>query len=164
MCALYGWLDFGKKLPHRLLKKLIQALANAAEERGTDAAGISYVKNGHITIYKRPKSAHKIKFNIPENTVAVMGHTRLATQGDKESNFNNHPFFGKADKAFAFAHNGVLYNDTALRKSNNLPDTKIETDSYVAVQLIEKYGSLDFDSLRNMAEDVMGNFVFTILD
>ena len=164
MCALYGWLDCGKKLPHRLLKKLTQALANAAEERGTDAAGISYVKNGHITIYKRPKPAHKIKFNIPENTSAVMGHTRLATQGDKENNCNNHPFYGKADRSFAFAHNGVLYNDTALSKAFNLPKTKIETDSYVAVQLIEKYGSLDFDSLRNMAEDVMGNFVFTILD
>jgi len=164
MCALYGWLDCGKKLPHKLLKKLTQALANAAEERGTDAAGISYVKNGHITIYKRPKPAHKVKFNIPENTVAVMGHTRLATQGDKENNYNNHPFPGHADKAFAFAHNGVLYNDTELRKFHNLPKTKIETDSYVAVQLIEQQKKLDFSSLRNMAEDVMGNFVFTILD
>jgi len=163
MCALYGWLDCGKKLPHKLLKKLTQALANAAEERGTDAAGISYVKNGHVTIYKRPKPAHKIKFNIPENTVAVMGHTRLATQGDKENNYNNHPFPGHANKDFAFAHNGVLYNDTSLRKSRNLPKTKIETDSYIAVQLIEKQGKLDFNSLKNMAEDVMGNFIFTIL-
>ncbi|MDE6834273.1 MAG: class II glutamine amidotransferase [Ruminococcus sp.] len=164
MCALYGWLDCGKKLPHKLLNKLTQALANAAEERGTDAAGISYIKNGHVIIYKRPKPAHKVKFNIPYGTKAVMGHTRLATQGDKENNYNNHPFYGKADKAFAFAHNGVLYNDTALRKSNNLPATKIETDSYIAVQLIERQKKLDFDSLRNMAEDVMGNFVFTILD
>lgn len=164
MCALYGWLDCGKKLPHKLLKKLTQALANAAEERGTDAAGISYVKKGRVTIYKRPKPAHKVKFNIPEDTVAVMGHTRLATQGDKHNNYNNHPFFGNADKAFAFAHNGVLYNDTELRKSHKLPVTKIETDSYVAVQLIEKYGRLNFDSLKNMAEDVMGNFVFTVLD
>ena len=164
MCALYGWLDCGKKLPHKLLKKLTQALANAAEERGTDAAGISYVKNGHVTIYKRPKPAHKVKFNIPNGTKVVMGHTRLATQGDKENNYNNHPFYGNADKAFAFAHNGVLYNDTALRKSHNLPKTKIETDSYVAVQLIERQKKLDFDSLRNMAEDVMGNFVFTLLD
>ncbi len=31
----------------------------------------------------------------------------------------------------------------------------IKSDSYVAVQFIEKYGSLDFDSLINMAEDVM---------
>ncbi len=40
MCALFGWLDCGKKLPHKLLKKLTQALANVAEERGTDASEI----------------------------------------------------------------------------------------------------------------------------
>lgn len=43
MCALFGWLDCGKKLPHKTLRKLTQELANAAEERGTDASGISYV-------------------------------------------------------------------------------------------------------------------------
>jgi len=44
MCALFGWLDCGKILSVRVLKKLTQALANAAEERGTDASGISYIK------------------------------------------------------------------------------------------------------------------------
>ncbi|MDE5991555.1 MAG: class II glutamine amidotransferase [Oscillospiraceae bacterium] len=165
MCALFGWLDCGKILSVRVLKKLTQALANAAEERGTDASGISYIRNDNqVTIYKRPKPAHKIKFRIPYGTGAVMGHTRFATQGNAEINCNNHPFPGKADKTFAFAHNGVLYNDTALRKSHNLPKTNIETDSYVAVQLIEEQGKLDFNSLRNMAEDVTGNFVFTLLD
>ncbi len=65
MCALFGWLDCGKKLPHRLLKKFTQELANAAEERGTDASGISYIKNGKVTIYKKAKPAHKMKFNFP---------------------------------------------------------------------------------------------------
>lgn len=163
MCALYGWLDCGKKLPHKFLNKLTQALANAAEERGTDAAGIAYVKNGRVTIYKRPRPAHKIKFKVPENTTAVMGHTRLATQGDKRNNYNNHPFYGKADKSFAFAHNGVLYNDKELRKSQKLPETKIKTDSYIGAQLIEKHGKLNFDSLCKMAENVLGSFVFTVL-
>jgi len=51
-------------------------------------------------------------------------------------NSNYHRFSGHADKEFAFVHNGVLYNDTALRKEYQLPKTNIETDSYVAVQLI----------------------------
>ncbi len=164
MCALFGWLDCGKKLSHKLLKKFTQELANAAEERGTDASGISYIKNGKVTIYKKAKPAHKMKFNFPEGTTAVMGHTRLTTQGNQKFNFNNHPFYGKADKEFAFAHNGVLYNDNTLRKEKHLPKTPIETDSYVAVQLIEKQGKLNFESLKNMAEDVQGNFTFTILD
>ena len=164
MCALFGWLDCGKVLPIRLLKKLTQALANAAEERGTDASGISYIKENHVTIYKRPKPAHKIKFRIPHDTGAVMGHTRYATQGDAEINSNNHPFYGHADVDFAFAHNGVIHNYQSLHTSEQLPEPKIETDSYVAVQLLEKSGKLNMDSLKSMAEKIRGSFVFTALD
>ena len=164
MCALFGWLDYKHIIPYKVLKKLTQALANSAEERGTDAAGISYIRDGRVTIYKRPKPAHKIRFNALEGTTAIMGHTRLTTQGNQKFNYNNHPFYGKADKSFAFAHNGVLYNDVELRKEKNLPDTHIETDSYIAVQLIEQQKKLDFNSLKNMAEMIRGNFTFTILD
>ncbi len=164
MCALFGWLDYKHIIPYKVLKKLTQALANAAEERGTDASGISYIKDGKVTIYKRPKPAHKIRFNAPDSTTAIMGHTRLTTQGNQKFNQNNHPFLGRADKSFSFAHNGVLYNDVELRKEKHLPDTHIETDSYVAVQLIEQQKKLDFNSLKNMAEAVQGNFTFTVLD
>ena len=164
MCALFGWLDYKGIVPHKILKKLTQALANSAEERGTDASGISYIRDGKIVIFKRPKPAHKLRFNVPDGTVAVMGHTRLTTQGNQKFNYNNHPFPGHADKEFAFAHNGVLYNDKDLRKEKQLPDTYIETDSYIAVQLIEQQGKLDFNSLKHMAEDVEGNFTFTVLD
>lgn len=88
----------------------------------------------------------------------------MTTQGNEKFNYNNHPFSAKADKSFAFAHNGVLWNDSELRKEKALPITHIETDSYVAVQLIEQQGKLDFDSLKSMAETVEGNFTFTVLD
>lgn len=165
MCALFGWLDYKGIVSYKILKKLTQALANAAEERGTEASGISYVSDGKITIYKRPKPAHKLRFNVPDGTKAVMGHTRMATQGDKSQNFNNHPFSGTAgDISFAFAHNGVLWNDKELRHDKKLPDTHIRTDSYIAVQLIESQNKLNLDSLRYMAETVEGNFTFTVLD
>ena len=49
MCSLFGWLDYQGIVPHRILRKLTQALANAAEERGTDAAGISYVRTAKLS-------------------------------------------------------------------------------------------------------------------
>ena len=165
MCSLFGWLDYQGIVPYRVKKKLTQVLANAAEERGTDASGISYVHGNDVVIFKRPKPAHKLHFSIPEGTVAVMGHTRMTTQGDEKHNYNNHPFSGTAgDTSFAFAHNGVLWNDKALRKDKLIPDTHIETDSYAACQLIETQGKLDFNSLKYMAETVEGNFTFTALD
>ena len=164
MCALFGFLDYGKRVPWRVLQKLVQALANASEVRGHHASGIAYNKADALTIFKRPKPAHKLHFHVPENTTAVMGHTRLTTQGDQKHNFNNHPFRGKAGTEFALAHNGVLYNDELLRSQLQLPDTQIETDSYIAVQLIESQHELTFDSMRYAAEKVRGYFTFTILD
>lgn len=164
MCALFGWLDYKGIVSCKLLKKLTQALANAAEERGTDASGISYIYDGNVVIYKRPKPAHKIRFAAPDDTRAMMGHTRMTTQGNEKYNYNNHPFLGHADISFALAHNGVLYNDKALRREKQLPETFIETDSYIAVQLIEQQKKLDFSSLQSMAESVQGNFTFTVLD
>lgn len=165
MCSLFGWLDFQGIVPHKVLRKLTQALANAAEERGTDASGISYVKDGQIVIFKRPKPAHRLHFNLPEGTRAILGHTRMTTQGSEKRNQNNHPFLGTTgDISFAFAHNGILYNDKELRKEKQLPVTAIETDSYVAVQLIESQHKLDFNSLRYMAEQVQGSFAFSLLD
>lgn len=93
-----------------------------------------------------------------------MGHTRLTTQGDQKFNYNNHPFRGHAGIDFALAHNGVLYNDDLLRSQLQLPDTQIETDSYIAVQLIESQKELTFDSMRYAAEKVRGYFTFTLLD
>ena len=165
MCSLFGWLDYQGIIPHKVLRKLTQALANAAEERGTDAAGISYINEGKVVIYKRPKPAHKLHFTPPECARAVMGHTRMTTQGNEKYNYNNHPFPGVAgDTSFAFAHNGVLWNDKALRKDKLIPDTYIETDSYAACQLIEQQNKIDFDSLKYMAEKVEGNFTFSVLD
>ena len=94
-----------------------------------------------------------------------MGHTRMTTQGSAKKNYNNHPFFGCVKgKRFALAHSGVLWNDRGLRHTKHLPKTKIQTDSYVAVQLLEQQKALDFDSLAKMAEQVEGSFSFAVLD
>ena len=46
----------------------------------------------------------------------------------------------------------------------SLTMTSVETDSYVAVQPLEQQKTLDFDSLKTMAEKVEGSFVFNVLD
>lgn len=165
MCCLFGFLDYRNNFNQKQKSKIISVLATACEARGTDATGIAYNHNNHLCIYKRALAAHKMKFSIPQGVNYVMGHTRMTTQGNEKFNYNNHPFPGTVDNAdFALAHNGVLYNDTSLRISENLPITNIETDSYIAVQLIEKKKSLDFTSLKYMAEQLRGSFTITLLD
>ena len=164
MCAVFGFLDYKGKISNAVLKKLIHTLSVAAEVRGTDATGIAYVRDGSMVTYKKPKPAHKVKLFFPRDTRAVIGHTRFTTQGSEKRNCNNHPFEGHCGtEMFAIAHNGVLYNDRELRREQHLPTTPIETDSYIAVQLLEQEQNLDAENVRRTAELVEGSFVFTIL-
>ena len=165
MCCLFGLIDTRCTLPGKEKSKLLHLLASESEARGTDAAGVAYNQRGHLYIQKRPVPGHKLQIRVRDDTAAVMGHTRLTTQGRASRNRNNHPFFGMAGgMPFALAHNGVLYNESRLRRAQRLPRTNIETDSYIAVQLIEQGRALTFDSLRHMAEQVEGSFTFTVLD
>ena len=165
MCAIFGVLDYKGKLTAAQRLHMVKSLSVAAEIRGTDATGIAYFQRDKLCIQKAPKPARKMKYRIPAEVQYIMGHTRMTTQGNPKQNQNNHPFAGQAgNQKFALAHNGVLTNDWELRFAENLPETEVETDSFVAVQLIEKEKKVTFLSIQKMAEKVQGSFTFTILD
>lgn len=167
MCALFGLLDYAHFFSRKQRIRIIKTLATECEIRGTDATGFAYTSLADQTVFtvKNAVPAHKLHIQLPASAMYIMGHTRMETQGSSKFNYNNHPFLGVTDKvAFALAHNGVLYNNAELKTTYNLPVSEIETDSYVAVQLIEKFGSLDFNTLSKMAETVYGTFAFTLLD
>ena len=164
MCCLFGVMDYKNTLDRKQLNRILNVLATACETRGTDATGIAYNVNGRLRIFKRPLPAHRMRFKVPENVTAVMGHTRMTTQGSEKFNYNNHPFYGNAETPFALAHNGVIYNEDIIRRRENLVATHIKTDSYIAVQLLERKGKLSFNSLRYMAEQLEGSFTITVMD
>lgn len=165
MCAIFGVLDYRGKLTPSQRLRMVRELGNAAEVRGTDATGIAFFQRDKLCIQKAPKPARRMKYRIPAEVRYIMGHTRMTTQGDAHRNQNNHPFPGRAGgQSFALAHNGVLHNDFILQRRYSLPPSSIETDSYVAVQLIERQKEVSPNSLRKMAEEVEGSFAFTVLD
>ena len=164
MCCLFGFVDYGHQLSRKSRSRLLTILSTACEERGTDATGIAYNVDGRQRVFKRPIPAHLMWYRVPVQATTVMGHTRMTTQGSARRNENNHPFRGRAGNInFTLAHNGILYNDRILRKEFKLPGSRIETDSYVAVQLLEQLGRMDFEGLRAMAEEVEGSFTITAL-
>ncbi len=165
MCCLFGIMDCDNNLSVRQRTRIFSVLASCCEVRGTDATGIAYHTNGHLTVYKRPRPAHRMHFRLPTDANIIMGHTRMTTQGNEKFNYNNHPFYGKVgNTTFALAHNGILHNDSELKQKYDLPKTNIETDSYVAVQLLEKEKALSFQSIASMAEELQGSFTLTVLN
>ena len=91
MCCLFGLVDYRRSLTVPQKNRLVSALAHAAEIRGTDATGIAYLRNRHLTVYKRPCAAHLMQFQVPPTSRVIMGHTRMTTQGSEKKNYNNHP-------------------------------------------------------------------------
>lgn len=163
MCGLFGFTCYGQTINN--LSELTNSLSFESAVRGTDATGVAYFRDGNLQITKDAKSAYNLKFKHSDDIRALIGHTRHSTQGSEKKNQNNHPFCGKLKSGkFALAHNGVLTNDQRLRHTFSLPKTKIETDSYIAVQLIEQQKKIDFESIAWMAEQVEGSFSFSILD
>ena len=164
MCCLFGLIDSHGQFSAKEKSHILSVLATECEERGTDATGIAYCSHRHLSIYKRPVEAHRMRFRIPADSRAIMGHTRMTTQGSAKKNYNNHPFFGCVkEKSFALAHNGIVWNDLELRRTKHLPRTKVQTDSFIAVQLIEQQKALNLSSLKCMVEQVEGSFSFSVL-
>lgn len=164
MCCLFGLVNYsGKK--NTDIDDIINRLAREATIRGMDSTGIAYNKDGVLKVYKKPKNAYELDFKGLSECVCVSGHTRHATQGDFEKNYNNHPFYGHCvNNKFALSHNGVLWNDRFLRDKFDLPKDRIETDSYIAVQLLEHFQTLNVENVAKMAELVQGSFSFTMTD
>ena len=165
MCCLFGLIDTAQYFTRQQKNDILHALATVSEARGQDATGVAYCHKGALMVSKRPVPGHIFPLQIPYDAAVIMGHTRLTTQGSEKKNYNNHPFLAPAGTgSFALAHNGVIRNDRLLREQEQLPATKIETDSYIAVQLLARSGEVSIDSLRNMAERLEGSFSFTVLD
>ncbi len=163
MCGLFGFSSYSHT-PIEGLSILTHSLAEESAIRGTDATGIAYSRSG-IQIQKEARAADTMQFHLPPDIRSLIGHTRHSTHGSAKRNCNNHPFAGKVPGCrFALTHNGILSNDAVLRETHHLPKSKIETDSYVAVQLLEQMRELSFTSIRKMAETVSGSYAYAILD
>ena len=164
MCAIFGLIDYNRVFTTRQRERILRVLSVECEVRGVDSTGFAFNSGGKLKIFKRPFPAHEMELHLRDEANIILGHTRMATKGNKQKNYNNHPFFGNAGIKFALAHNGVLYNENLIRQELNIPESHIQTDSYIAVQILEKIGELSEKSLVEMAEKVSGEFVFTLLD
>jgi len=165
MCCLFGLIDPQHRFSRKQKCKMLHPLAAASEVRGTDATGVAFNTSTGLCISKYPIPGHRFRFRVQDDTTAAMGHTRMTTQGAATQNFNNHPFYGTVGNTpFALAHNGMIHNDWELQRTHRLPKSRVATDSYVAVQLLEQRKDLSFESLAYVAEQLEGSFTLTLLD
>ena len=62
MCCLFGIVDHQSYFSVKKKNHILSVLSAECEERGTDATGIAYCSHDHLSIYKRPLEAHRLRF------------------------------------------------------------------------------------------------------
>jgi predicted glutamine amidotransferase len=147
-----------------LIKELKVSLLKA-KERGDDATGIAIIntETGKYEIYKKPVDANtfvsdkefaKTIKNFGDFNL-ILGHTRAATQGTKDKNINNHPFYHR-DTGSILTHNGTLWEYSGTIKQYDLK-VDGECDSEIILSMYDKY--MDF---KKAMKRVHGNFAIAL--
>lgn len=163
MCGIVGVIGNNKTTDILLngLEKL--------EYRGYDSAGI-YVnnENGKDFLVKEVGKISKLEDAVSTDVQGLVGigHTRWATHG-KPTVENAHPHFS-ADNRFYLVHNGVLTNFEEL-KTKYLQDVdfKSQTDTEVAVQLVDHFAKEGMDgeaAFRKSLSLIEGSYAFAMVD
>lgn len=166
MCGINGLIKFNKNLTKKQ-KALFKEILKNTELRGGHATGV-FMPNMVCKIDKPARNFVRTKLYkqiMEKNTKLLMGHNRLTTIGHESINSNNHPFM--TDR-FAFAHNGTFNNYSEVKRNQELENNGIETDSYVFLQLIDKYVkkmNLSVDkAISNACEEIDGSLACWLWD
>lgn len=173
MCGI-GALVLGKKKrskkEFRLIRESFEDLMVATQVRGHHATGAFVVNKSGIKFYKVPLPAsqaikqegwRKLMGDINEETVAVVGHVRFATQGDPDENENNHPIL---NGSIIGVHNGIIINDDEICTEHPYDE---EVDSAAIFALFAAHSRksrLSTGSIAKSLEELEGDFAIIAAD
>lgn len=166
MCGIFGiFLNNESRYPSGLIQKLVTHLFILSESRGKDAAGIAIISQGEHFLYKEPvcasifirKKTYKefiaktlgnkvdVKRRKAINKpLVILGHARLATNGDQNNIHNNSPI---VSDGVVGVHNGIIVNDAEIYNLFPLGAKKGIADSETLFSLLSYFINKDNLSL-----------------
>ena len=145
MCGIVGYV--GNK--ENCVRVLIDGLEKL-EYRGYDSAGIAFLNNDNIDVFKEKGKIVNLKSKIDLNINSNLGigHTRWATHGNATKE-NAHPH---KVGAITVVHNGIVENYNELKKDliNKGYVFNSETDTEVVAALIDYIYKKEKDMLKTI--------------
>ncbi|HET6461356.1 MAG TPA: hypothetical protein VFG29_11310 [Syntrophales bacterium] len=159
MCGIFGLIvhkDAGYS--PAFIKKSLLTLAQFSESRGKDSSGLVFrnESEGELQVFKgavplnyllkrkevanqldrMTEASYKSRPPDQQNTFAVMGHSRLVTNGSQLNDLNNQPV---VKDGVIGVHNGIIVNETELWSCHPEIQKACEIDTEVMLALIRKY-------------------------
>ncbi len=170
MCGIFGLLlADGVSFSARDLMDITNHLFKLSESRGKEASGIAVKVKGSIYVFKEAVSSSKLvkseKYrNLFKNQIkseayaegclkvplAILGHSRLQTNGLSGINSNNQPVIKSGAVGI---HNGIIVNDDKLWRMFPQLERKYEVDTEVFLSLLQSFRSKG-ESLTSAAKAV----------
>jgi hypothetical protein len=155
MCGIFGIIGASDSdLPVVAIEKTIRYLFILSSSRGKEASGIAIKAGQSIEVLKEPIIGTKLikleeykdllskKFkngnhnNRVKMPFAVVGHSRLVTNGSSSLNINNQPVISSGAIGI---HNGIIVNDNDLwTKFPNL-EKKFQVDTEIFLSLLQYF-------------------------
>jgi glucosamine--fructose-6-phosphate aminotransferase (isomerizing) len=148
MCGIFGVICAGRgRVDAALARDLALALLKHSETRGREAAGIAVHDGREIQVLKQggsvseflasPKLHALLDRGLAHfgagKTIAITGHSRLATNGAQSNVDNNQPVITHGSVAL---HNGIVVNDRELADRYPIIAPQSELDSEVLAALL----------------------------
>ena len=144
MCGIVGCI--GKNKGREYIINGLKTL----DYRGYDSAGVAFLKQNSIEIYKDAGSVEHVNSLIPSSLdgETLIGHTRWATHG-KPNKTNSHPHLSY-DGEFALVHNGIVerFAEHKANLINKGISFNSDTDTEVVVNMIALFYKEEKDVLK----------------
>lgn len=161
MCGIVGYIGEKNVIP------VLTGGLGKLEYRGYDSAGIAYLDNGRMTIYKEKGKLAELEKMVEgktaENTIGI-GHTRWATHGEP-NRVNAHPH-ANTQGDLAIVHNGIIENYLQLREWLVKKGVRCvsETDTEIIAHLINYYLEDDLQEAVSKAISMLkGSYALAVV-
>ncbi len=175
MCGIFGIVPGanGHLSDSRSFRNLTTELYRLSETRGKESAGVAVLDAERISVYKRPVPASRMVRDEgfrrllsgarARRAEALIGHSRLVTNGSEERHENNQPVIAGE---IVGVHNGIVVNDKALWEDHPELERHSEVDTEVVLALVRKFfaetGSL-VGAARRAFASIYGNASVALL-
>jgi len=153
MCGIFGIVtNQSSDLSSGQLLAGARDLMRLSESRGKEAAGLALMNAQTIRVYKQPvpgvalfrARSCRALFDAPYATatsgaasgLALIGHTRLATNGGLEQHENNQPV---VSSGIVGIHNGIVVNVASLWKKYPQLERRLEVDTEIILALLRHF-------------------------